>query len=153
MPRFSKGPEYPQQFWREAQLEKHTTRCSRWQLRGRWRHRSLRQVHGLEAGLVTCAHLAWNSPAKSAGWRKQSLLWNFFKDVFYGDDLFCLYMCLWTVSTCLVSSVQERVPDRLELVSWEVVSCRVGGGNLTLVLCESKCLPLELSPQPSSLSE
>lgn len=80
---------------------------------------------------------------------------------FYGISLkmyftgwvFCLYMCLWTVSTCLVSSVQERVPDRLELESWEVVSCRMGGGNLTLVLCENKCLPLELSPQPSSLSE
>lgn len=28
-------------------------------------------------------------------------------------------------------------------------SCCVGGGNLTLVLCENKCLPPELSPQPA----
>lgn len=38
------------------------------------------------------AHLAWNSPAKSAGWRKQSLLWNFFKDVFYGMSVLFVYV-------------------------------------------------------------
>jgi hypothetical protein len=57
------------------------------------------------------------------------------------------YMYLSVLHVCLVPvEIRRRALDSRELGLWTVVSCHVGAGNQTQVLCKSREQPLTAEP-------
>ena len=71
---------------------------------------------------------------------------SFFKELFSLLFLFCMYECIASLHVgmpvlCNACRGQKEVLDPLELELWMVVSCHVGAGNRTQVLCKSSYCP------------